>query len=110
EAAASAGAQNASWVLLRLAPPLDELFTHWLARHYPERRDRVLSRIRATRAGRLNDSTLGVRMRGDGEYAKQVALLFEASARKQRLADPLPPLRTDAFRRPLRAGDQLTLL
>jgi DNA repair photolyase len=110
EAAANAGAQSASWVLLRLASPLDELFTHWLARHYPEKRERVLNRIRATRAGRLNDSTFGARMRGDGEYAKQIALLFEASARRHRLADPLPPLRSDAFRRPPRLGDQLLLL
>ncbi|MFN8599339.1 MAG: PA0069 family radical SAM protein [Candidatus Binatia bacterium] len=110
EAAASAGAQSASWVLLRLASPLDELFTHWLARHYPEKRERVLNRIRATRAGRLNDSTFGVRMRGDGEYAKQIALLFEASARRHRLADPLPPLSVAAFRRPPKRGDQLLLL
>lgn len=110
EAAASAGAQSASWVLLRLASPLDELFTHWLARHYPEKRERVLNRIRATRAGRLNDSTFGVRMRGDGEYAKQIALLFDASARRHRLADPLPPLSAAAFRPPTKSGDQLLLL
>jgi len=110
EAAASAGARSASWVLLRLAPPLDELFTHWLARHYPEKRERVLNRIRATRAGRLNDSTFGVRMRGDGEYAKQIALLFDASARRHRLAAPLPPLSAAAFQRPLRNGTQLRLL
>jgi DNA repair photolyase len=110
EAAASAGAQNAGWVLLRLASPLDELFTHWLERHYPEKRERVLNRIRATRDGRLSDSTFGVRMRGDGEYAKQIALLFDASARRHRLADPLPPLRADAFRRPARPGAQLSLL
>ena len=110
EAAASAGAQSASWVLLRLASPLDELFTHWLARHYPEKRERVLSRIRATRAGRLNDSTFGVRMRGDGEYARQLALLFAASARRHRLDAELPPLRADSFRRPAQRGVQLALL
>lgn len=110
EAAASAGAQSASWVLLRLASPLDELFTHWLARHYPEKRERVLNRIRATRAGRLSDSTFGVRMRGEGEYAKQIALLFEASARRHHLAEPLPPLSVAAFRRPPKRGDQLALL
>jgi len=110
EAAARAGASSASWVLLRLASPLDELFTHWLARHYPEKRDKVLNRIRETRAGRLNDSTFGKRMRGDGEYAKQIALLFEASARRHGLAAPLPPLQTAAFRRPPRHGDQLSLL
>src|SRR5690606_11988535 len=32
-AAADAGAKSASWVLLRLAPPLDELFVEWLGRH-----------------------------------------------------------------------------
>lgn len=110
EAAARAGAANASWVLLRLASPLDELFTHWLARHYPEKRDKVLNRIRETRAGRLNDSTFGKRMRGEGEYAQQIALLFAATARKHGLAAPLPPLRSDAFRRPPRLGDQLSLL
>jgi len=110
QAAASAGAQSASWVMLRLAAPLDELFTHWLGRHYPERRDKVLHRIRETRAGRLSDSTFGKRMRGEGEYARQIAALFDASARKHGLADPLPPLETAAFRRPVQRGEQLSLL
>jgi len=110
EAAARAGASNASWVLLRLASPLDELFTHWLARHYPEKRDKVLNRIRETRSGRLNDSTFGKRMRGEGEYARQIALLFEASARRHGLAAPLPPLQTASFKRPVARGDQLLLL
>jgi DNA repair photolyase len=110
EAAAASGAKTASWVLLRLASPLDELFTHWLDRHYPERRDKVLHRIRETRAGRLSDSTFGKRMRGEGEYARQIAALFEASARKHGLAEPLPPLTTAAFRRPPERGEQLSLL
>jgi DNA repair photolyase len=109
-AAAAAGARTASWVLLRLAPPLDELFTHWLGRHYPERREKILHRIRETRAGRLSDSAFGKRMRGEGEYACQIAALFEASARKHGLADPLPPLETSAFRRPVQRGGQLPLL
>jgi hypothetical protein len=70
----------------------------------------VLHRIRETRAGRLSDSTFGRRMRGEGEYARQIALLFEASARKHGLAAPLPALQTAAFARPARQGDQLSLL
>src|SRR6185295_425302 len=54
DAAAAAGARDASWVLLRLAAPLDTLFDEWLGEHYPERRERVLHRIRETRAGRLS--------------------------------------------------------
>jgi DNA repair photolyase len=110
EAAARAGARHATWVLLRLASPLDEIFAQWLERHYPERRDKVLHRIRSTRDGRLSDSKFGRRMRGQGEYAAQIAALFAASARRHGLAEPLPPLETVAFRRPPRRGDQLTLL
>jgi len=109
EAAARAGAQSASWVLLRLPKPVDELFAQWLTEHYPERRDRVLARIRDTRAGRISDSTFGRRHRGQGEYAEQIAALFEVAARKHGLDRHLPPLDATAFRRPPRTGDQIRL-
>src|SRR5262249_36727159 len=44
-AARDAGARSAAWVLLRLPPPVDALFTAWLDQHYPDRRERVLNRI-----------------------------------------------------------------
>jgi len=110
EAAARAGATSASWVLLRLPPPVDALFADWLERHYPERKARVLNHVRAVRAGRLSDSTFGRRQRGQGEYAKQIAALFAAASRKYGLDRPLPGLSAAAFRRPPQPGDQLTLL
>jgi DNA repair photolyase len=109
-AAARAGAQSGSWVLLRLAKPIDELFDRWLADHYPERRERVLGRIRDTRGGRISDSRFGIRQRGQGEYAEQIAALFAVAARKHGLDRRLPPLETAAFRRPPKSGDQLNLL
>jgi hypothetical protein len=45
-----ADAGSASWVLLRLAKPLDQLFDRWLAEQFPERRERVLHRVRETRS------------------------------------------------------------
>ncbi len=110
DAAKRAGAHGASWVLLRLAPPLDAIFERWLDEHIPEKKSRVLNRIRDTRQGRLNDSTWAVRQRGRGAYAEQIAALFAASARKHGLDRPLPPLRSDAFRRPPQSGDQMLLL
>ncbi len=110
EAAARAGAQSASWVLLRLPKPVDELFERWLEERYPERRARVLARIRDTRGGRLSDSTFGRRQRGQGEYAEQIAALFAAAAKKHGLDRPFPPLETAAFRRPPMPGAQLSLL
>jgi DNA repair photolyase len=110
EAARRAGASSASWVLLRLASPLDALFERWLGEHFPEKKSRVLNRIRDTRDGRITDSTWGRRQRGQGAYALQIAQLFELAARKHGLDVPLPPLRADAFRRPPRSGEQLGLL
>jgi DNA repair photolyase len=110
EAAARAGARSASWVLLRLPKPVDELFDQWLAEHFPERRERVLARIRETRGGRVSDSRFGHRQRGQGEYAEQIAALFAVAARKHGLDCRLPPLETAAFRRPARPGEQMRLL
>ncbi len=109
-AAAEAGARSASWVMLRLATPLDQIFSGWLAEHYPDRRERVLNHIRGTRDGKLSDSTYGRRMRGTGPYAEQIASLFAVTARKHGLDRSLPPLSTAAFRRPTVVGDQLRLL
>jgi DNA repair photolyase len=109
-AAADAGAKSAGWVLLRLAKPLDEIFTTWLAEHYPDRQARVLHRIRETRDGRISDSQFGRRMRGTGVYAEQIATLFAVAARKHGLDRPLPPLSVAAFRRPPAVGDQMRLL
>jgi DNA repair photolyase len=108
--AAAAGACTASWILLRLPKPVDQLFDDWLAERLPDRRARVLHRIRETRGGRLSDSEFGRRMRGEGVYAEQIAALFAASARKHGLDRDLPPLATDAFHRPPRTGEQLSLL
>jgi DNA repair photolyase len=109
ERAAAAGARSASWVLLRLAPPLDTLFTGWLERHFPDRVTRVLNRIRQCRGGKLSDSRFGHRMRGEGTYAEQVDRLFRIAARHAGLDHPLPPLSTQHFVRPPHSGEQLRL-
>ncbi|MBX3024913.1 PA0069 family radical SAM protein [bacterium] len=106
---AEAGARSAAWVLLRLATPLDQLFTDWLERHYPDRVVRVLGRLRSCRGGALNDPRFGRRMRGEGQYAAQIRDLFTLAARRRGLDRALPPLRADGFRLPPRAGDQLRL-
>jgi DNA repair photolyase len=109
QAAAAAGARSASWVLLRLPKPVDQLFDGWLAERFPGRRTRVLGHIRETRDGRLSDARFGRRMRGQGAYAEQLAALFEVAARREGLHERLPSLVATAFRRPPRPGSQLGL-
>jgi DNA repair photolyase len=96
-------------VLLRLPQPVDVLFTEWLGEHFPERRERVLGRIRECRGGRMYDPRFGTRGRGEGVYAEQIAALFTTAARRCGLDRPLPPANSGAFRRPPQAGEQLRL-
>ncbi|MBI3784406.1 MAG: PA0069 family radical SAM protein [Deltaproteobacteria bacterium] len=108
-AAAAAGAKSAGYVLLRLPTPVDALFTEWLNQHYPQRRERILGRIRACRDGRLSDPRYGSRQRGEGVYAKQIAALFASAVRRYGLNGPAAPLSAAAFRCPPQAGEQLRL-
>jgi DNA repair photolyase len=100
EAAARSGASSASHILLRLPFGVKELFADWLERRLPERKARVLGRIREVHGGRLNDPRYGSRMRGEGLYAEQVHALFDLARRRAGLDAPRPPLSTAAFRRP----------
>jgi DNA repair photolyase len=100
EAAAAAGAGFAGRVVLRLPHGVKELFEAWLERHFPERREKVLNRVRSLHRGRLYDSAFGHRQRGAGFFADQIEGLFEASRRRSGLAARGPELSTAAFRRP----------
>jgi DNA repair photolyase len=104
EAAASAGARQAGYVLLRLPGPVAGLFEDWLDRHRPEAKEKVLGRIRAMRSGRLNDARFGVRMRGEGPAADLIRKLFHVTSRQLGLNRSPWPVSTAAFRRPGRAG------
>lgn len=75
-AARAAGARCAGYVTLRLPFAVKDLFADWLERHYPERKERVLGRLRDARGGQLNDARFGRRMRGEGEWADVFSRLF----------------------------------
>ena len=108
-AAAERGASSAAWILLRLPFETKELFEDWLAHHQPDRRSHVLSLLRQSRGGRLNDPRFGRRFAGSGPHAELLAQRFRLAARKLGLDRPRPPLRTDLFAPPPQPGDQLQL-
>jgi DNA repair photolyase len=110
EAAAAAGARFAGRVVLRLPHGVAELFEAWLALHYPERREKVMSRIRALRGGAAYDSRWGVRQRGTGFWADEMAALFDLARRRKGLDARGPELSAAHFRRPEEPGAQLRLL
>ena len=106
--AANAGARSAGYVLLRLPNELKDLFETWLREHLPLRADHVLSRIRAMRAGLLNDAQFGSRFRGQGVEAQLLRKRFEVLIRRLKLNGfPRPQLTCGQFRVPPKPGDQM---
>ncbi len=108
-ASAEAGASAASYIPLRLPHGLKGLFEDWLETHVPDRKDKVLNRIREMRGGKLDDSEWGTRMRGEGVFADQYEAMFGAVCRKHGLTRTFPPLSTAAFRRPHDTRGQMGL-
>jgi DNA repair photolyase len=100
EAAAKAGATQANYVVLRLPHSVKDVFLQWLDTHEPGKKERVLSRIRDLRGGKLYDATFGARMRGDGIFAEQIAQMFAVATRRAGLNRAETPLSTTHFRRP----------
>ena len=79
----------------------------WLAAHYPDRREKVLHRITDLRDGKLNETRFGVRQRGTGIWAEQIAELVALARKRNGLAASGPELSAAAFRRP--GASQLAL-
>jgi len=82
EAAAAAGAKKAAYVIMRLPNELKTLFKEWLAAHYPQRAEHVMSIVRQMRGGRENDPNFGTRMSGTGNYAGLMEKRFEIACKR----------------------------
>lgn len=108
EAAAEAGATFASYIVLRLPYGVKEIFTDWLQRYFPDRRDKVLNRVRELRGGKLYDGRYAVRGKGEGAWAEQIGSLFRVTRDRLGL-DRRPELSTEAFRRVQGPGGQMEL-
>src|SRR6266496_689461 len=107
KACAKAGAQFAGYTIIRLPWAVAPLFEHWLEEHFPDRKEKILGRIRDLRGnGRLNNSQWRTRMTGEGIFAEQISTLFKTGCRRAGIGER-PKLSTAAFRR---TKEQLTLL
>jgi len=99
DACAKAGAQFAGYTIVRLPWAVAPLFEHWLEEHFPERKEKVLGRIRDVRQNRLNNSQWHTRMTGEGIFAEQIASMFAISCRRNRMC-ARPKLSCASFQRP----------
>jgi DNA repair photolyase len=100
----------AGWIMLRLPNEVRPLFKEWLAHHYPQRADHVISIVRQVRGGRENDPRFGSRMSGSGNFADLIDKRFAIACRRLGLnsdedhMNPRGELDCSRFRRPSPAG------
>ena len=97
QACADAGARFAGYVMLRLPWAVAPLFERWLDEHFPDRKEKVLGRVRHMRGGeKLYDSRWRKRQTGEGIFAEQIESLFDVAARRAGMGER-PALSTAHF-------------
>jgi DNA repair photolyase len=116
EACVQAGATSAGYIVLRLPWEVAPLFQDWLRAHFPDRAERVMSRVRDMRGGKDYDARFATRMKGEGLWADLLKQRFAQACRRLGLnRRQYGMLDMSLFRRPdvppaLRPDDaQLTL-
>ena len=107
EAAKNAGAESVSYTILRLPFGVKDIFLKWLEDHQPNRKQKVINKMKSLKNGRLNRSEFGERFRGEGAYCRQIEQLIKIHQERLGLNKNRTPLNCDSFRRP--KSDQLSL-
>jgi DNA repair photolyase len=98
KAAAQAGAQGAGYTIVRLPYAVKDIFERWLVEYFPERKDKVLNRIRELRGGALYDSGWGTRMSGTGLFAEHIRDIFDMGYKRAHFPDGRIHLSAASFR------------
>ena len=81
-AVAEAGASHAHYIFLRLPHEVRTIFEEWLAAHFPDRAEHVMSLVRQASGGRDYDHRFGIRQRGRGPYADMLGTRFRAACKR----------------------------
>ena len=106
KAASDAGATRAGYVALRLPLTVEPVFLAWLEQHFPDRKEKVIQRIRSMRDGKMNSANFGERMIGKGVWGEQARQLMTTFCKRYGLECGVsygkpterPKLRCDLFR------------
>ncbi|MDB5227095.1 MAG: Radical domain protein, partial [Bacteroidota bacterium] len=91
------GALGINYTILRLPGEVEAVFTDWVTRAFPMRKDKILNQTAAVHGGKLQDSQRGRRMRGEGNFADSIHQQMQLARNKYDLNKPIPELRCDLF-------------
>lgn len=95
-----AGAKFAGYIMLRLPHGVKDLFLNWMEEYFPDRKRKVVNRLKELFGEKLYKSEFNIRGRGEGAYAVQVANIFKIACRKYKLNEGRLEISTSSFRNP----------
>jgi DNA repair photolyase len=107
--AAARGVRSASWIMLRLPHEVAPLFREWLAVHYPDRAEKVMSIVQSVREGKDNDPGFFTRMKPTGVWADVFRTRFRIATKRLGMNETRMELDCAQFVWP-EVGGQLRLL
>lgn len=108
KAASEAGASAFGHIMLRLNGSIGEVFEKWVEQAFPDRASRILSLIRQSHGGKLNESRFKTRMVGEGPVAEQIRSMSHLAQRTYFADKTNRSLSTKHFRR-VKTKGQLSL-
>ena len=82
EETAKRGARSIAYTMVRLNGDIADIFAGWIEQTYPDRKDKILNKIRSCHDGQLNDSRFGKRMTGEGQIAESIRQQMRLAKKK----------------------------
>ena len=98
--ARDAGAQHATYILLRLNDNVEKVFLERMRHHFPHRIEKVISRLKEVREGQMGERTFFKRHVGKGNTWEVIEQLFETAFRKNGFHHQAKDSIPSTFRRP----------
>ncbi|WP_026950239.1 PA0069 family radical SAM protein [Algoriphagus mannitolivorans] len=99
KAAADHGASGAGMTVVRLNGKLEEIFSDWLQKNFPDRFQKVMHQIAELHGGKVQDNEFGRRMKGEGVLAESIRQLFRHSRKKYFQDKSMPEYNLKVFRK-----------
>ena len=99
KAVSNAGASFMGYAIVRLNGCVEELFSDWLERHFPDRKKKVLAHIADCHGGDVQDSRFKTRMSGEGNYADLIKQQVKLARKKYKLDEERLRLNQSLFSR-----------
>lgn len=108
EKSAENGAIGFNYTIIRLNGVLPTIFEDWLDKNYPDRKNKILNQIKDLHGGQLNDSRMGKRISGEGNYSNHIANMVHLAKKKYGLSERrVSTMNKDLFIKP--GGYQMNL-